>query len=458
MNLKFPGKKSVKFLKTVFCLLIILTIGCASSNERDAFDRFHKEERNSYPYVDKSQVSDQLSEIDENSTPADYLAYAALNNPGLKASFYRWKEALEKITQSRSLPDPRFNYTYFIKKVETKVGPQEQKIGLMQTFPWLSKLKFREKIAVENANAMQQKYEEAKLKLFFRVKKYYYEYYYLERAIDIMRENIDLVKYLEKIVRTKYRTGKEVYANVVKAELEIDILIDRLKSLEDLRKPVAAKLNEALNRPADTPIARLETVTEKQIEFSEDELIDSLMENNPELKSLDYEIAKEKGKIDLAEKNYFPDFTIGAEYIDTDEASNNMPDSGKDPVMVMFSINIPIWYDKYRAREKEAYAKWRAANNAIIDASNSLIADVKMAFYQFCDAGRRIRLYSNTLIPKGNESLEVTQKGFEAGKIDFTDLIDAERAILEFHLSYERALADHAQSLARLEMLTGKDL
>lgn len=135
-----------------------------------------------------------------------------------------------------------------------------------------------------------------------------------------------------------------------------------------------------------------------------------------------------------------------------------MPDSGKDPVMVMFSINIPIWYDKYRAREKEAYAKWRAANNAIIDASNSLIADVKMAFYQFCDAGRRIRLYSNTLIPKGNESLEVTQKGFEAGKIDFTDLIDAERAILEFYLSYERALADHAQSLARLEMLTGKEL
>ncbi|MBU4014313.1 MAG: hypothetical protein KJ550_12745, partial [Proteobacteria bacterium] len=128
----------LKFLKIEFCLLIILTIGCASSNERDAFDRFHEEERNSYPYADKSQVSDQPSEIDENSTLADHLAYAALNNPGLKASFYRWKEALEKITQSRSLPDPRFNYTYFIKEVETRVGPQEQKIGLMQTFPWLS--------------------------------------------------------------------------------------------------------------------------------------------------------------------------------------------------------------------------------------------------------------------------------------------------------------------------------
>ena len=448
----------LKLLKIACCLLIILTIGCASSNERDAFDRFHEEERNAYPYVDKFQVSDQLSEIDENSTPADYLTYAALNNPGLKASFYRWKEALEKITQSRSLPDPRFNYTYFIKEVETRVGPQDQKIGLMQTFPWLSKLKFRERIAVENANAMQQKYEEARLKLFFQVKKYYYEYYYLERAIEIKRENIELVKYLEEIVRAKYRTGEEVYANVVKAELEIDILIDKLKSLEDLRKPIAAKLNEALNRPIDTPIAQLEPVSEKQIEFSEDELIDSLMENNPELKILDHEIAKEKGRIDLAEKNYFPDFTIGAEYVDTDEALKDTPDNGKDPVMVMFSINIPIWYDKYRAGEKEAYAKWRAANNSIIATSNSLIADVKMAFYQFCDARRRIRLYSNSLIPKGIESLEVTQKGFESGKLDFTDLIDAERAILEFHLSYERALVDHAQSLAKLEMLTGKEL
>jgi cobalt-zinc-cadmium efflux system outer membrane protein len=447
---------NLKLLKIAFCLLIIWTIGCASSNERDAFDRFHEEARHSYPDVDKSRMSDQLPEINENSTLEDYLAYAALNNPGLKASFYRWKEALEKITQSRSLPDPRFNYTYFIKEVETRVGPQEQKIGLMQTFPWLSKLKLREKIAVENANAMQQKYEKAKLKLFFQVKKYYYEYYYLERAIDIMRKNIDLVKYLEEIVRSKYRTGKEGYANVIKAELEIDMIIDRLKRLEDLRKPVAAKLNEALNRPADTPITQLEPVSEKHIEFSEDELIDLLMENNPELKILCYEIEKEKGRIDLAGKNYFPDFTIGAEYIDTDEASNNTPDSGKDPVMVMFSINIPIWYDKYRAGEKEAYAKWRAANHSIIEASNSLIADVKMAFYQFSDDRRRIRLYRNNLIPKGIESLEVTQKGFEAGKIDFTDLVDAERTILEFHLSYERALADHAQSLAKLEMLIGK--
>lgn len=443
----------------VTALLTVWTVGCATPREQDAFDQFHAVECASYPHIDESLQPTLLPELNENATLSDYLAYAAINNPGLMAAFNRWKGSLEKISQNRTLPDPRFTYTYFVKEVETRVGPQRQKFGLVQTFPWLGKLKLRGDAATEAANAMQQQYEAAKLNLFFRVKKYYYEYYYLARAIAITQENVDLVKYLEEVALAKYRAGVGPYANVIKAQVELGKLTDRLQSLRDLRDPIVAELNAALNRPPDASLFWPQSVPEIEINSSQQDLIRWLAENNPDLKAMDFEIAKQRVGIDLARKNYFPDISIGAEFIDTDEALNPLtPDSGKDPVMAMLSINLPIWYGRYQAAEKEARAQWMAAKRSRINATNNLIADLKMSFYEFQDAKRKINLYRDTLIPKGVESLEVTQKAFESGNVDFVNLIDAQRILLEFRLSYERALADYAQGLAKLEMLVGKEL
>ena len=81
-----------------------------------------------------------------------------------------------------------------------------------------------------------------------------------------------------------------------------------------------------------------------------------------------------------------------------------------------------------------------------------------MTAYQFRDAGRKIDLYRDTLLPKASQSLKATEAAYRAGKGSFIDLVDAERIILEFELSYERALTDHGQRLGRLEMLIGRDL
>ena len=81
-----------------------------------------------------------------------------------------------------------------------------------------------------------------------------------------------------------------------------------------------------------------------------------------------------------------------------------------------------------------------------------------MVLYHFRDAERKIDLYGDALLPKTRESLKVTESGFRSGSGSFTDLIDAQRILLEFALSYERALADRSQSLAKLEMLVGQEI
>ncbi|MFH1744235.1 MAG: TolC family protein, partial [bacterium] len=133
-------------------------------------------------------------------------------------------------------------------------------------------------------------------------------------------------------------------------------------------------------------------------------------------------------------------------------------DSGSDPVMATLSLNLPIWQGKYRAAQREAEARHSATVNQRIERENGLIVDAQLAAYNFRDAERKINLYRDTLLPKAEESLNVSQQGFAAGTVGFLDLIDAQRVLLEFQISCERALANRAQKLAELEMLIGKEI
>ncbi|NQU39553.1 MAG: TolC family protein [Lentisphaerae bacterium] len=403
-------------------------------------------------------VPDALPLIDESTTLRDYLAYAALNNAGLRADFSQWKAALERIPQVKSLPDPRFNYAYFIEEVETRVGPQRQKFGLAQTFPWFGTLRLRGDAAGEAAAAAQQSYEKTKLQLFFRVKAAYYEYWYLAQALTVTREHIQLVANLEGVTRTRFKAGAEAYSSVVQAQVELGKLDDQLRTLESLREPIVATLNAAMNRPTQLPLPWPRSLPELVASFTDTQALAWLAESNPDLLRLDHLVAKEDVGIELARKSYYPDVTLGVDYGDMDEARNSgVSDSGKDPVVAMVSINLPIWYGKYRAEAREARLRKKAAEGQREDVADRLAADVKLLLYHFHDAERKIDLYGDTLVPKAEQSLEATQQGFEAGSTPFISLIDAQRMLLEFQLAHQRSQADRGRRLAEIEAIVGRE-
>ena len=154
-------------------------------------------------------ASEQAGDANSLMKLEDYLTSAALNNPGLKAAFEQWKVAVEQVPQAKSLPDPKFTYGYFIEEVETRVGPQRNRLEIMQMFPWC-KLKLKGNAAAEAANAEKQKYENIKLILFYRVKEAYYDYYYITRRITILKENVQLLEHLERKRIEAEKKGEEV--------------------------------------------------------------------------------------------------------------------------------------------------------------------------------------------------------------------------------------------------------
>ncbi|MDD5555717.1 MAG: TolC family protein [bacterium] len=448
--------RSALAILAVACLCAALA-SCASGRERQAFRDYRELEAVTYGAPSRHPPRPPLPLLTAESTLQDYLRYAALNNPGLEAAFNRWKAAIERIPQARSLPDPRFAYGWFIEAVETRVGPQRNRFGWYQTFPWIHRLMLQGGMAAEAAAAERKRFDAQKLRLFYRVKDAYYEYYYVARAIAVTGENAKLLKDFEEIARRKYRVGTAAHPDVIRAQVELGKIEDRLRSLEDLRGPVVARLNAALNRPVGMPLPEPSTVPEEKIEAGDDQLIAWMREGNPELAAMDFDIEKERKGVSLAKEWFIPDVTLGLDWIQTDRAPMVTSDNGKDPIIANVSVNLPVWYDKYKAAEREAQARFIAAQRARLDMENRLAYDLKMALYNYRDAERKIDLYGRTLMQKGEESLRATETAYRAGNIDFLNLIDAQRILIEFQLSYERALADRAQRFAELEMLVGRE-
>lgn len=438
--------------------VFILLCACAGGRESAAFREAAEVEKSlQLPAAPEAGESELLFPGDSASLNV-LLNYAELNNPDLKSAFNRWKSALQRVPQARALADPMFAYRYAVQEMETPMRPEKHRLSLEQMFPWFGTLRLRGDAALEEANMAGAMYQAARLRVFFEVKDAYYEYAYLLRAIAVMEENVQLLRYLEEVVLAKYRAGSVPHSSLIKAQVERDKLEDQLRSMSDMLNPVRARLNAALNRPSRAELPPPGRIPLDTVNVSEGRWIAWLQEHNPDLKASGFQIEREKFSASLARKSYYPDITLGVEYGILGAASSpEMRGSGKNPLMAMVGLNLPLWWGKNRAAVNEARAGYQASLQARQNLENELLSALQMALYQFRDAGRREKLYREALLPRAKQALNVTQSAFETGKVDFLDLVDAQRTYLEFQLALERAQADCAQRLAELEMLTGRE-
>jgi outer membrane protein TolC len=403
------------------------------------------------------QASTELDDANNLLELSDYLRYAALNNAELKAKFESWKVSLEQIPQAKAFDDPKFTYSYFIEEIETRVGPQRNKFGIMQIFPWFGKIEAKADAATARANAAKQQYEHTKLKLFQDVKNAFYEFSYLATAIDIARENFELLKHFEEVARTKYRSSEATHPDIIRAQIELATLEDVVKSLEKLKEPTVARLNAILNRQDNEELSWPAKEDIVEVGLIRENIIEKIANMNPELAELDWQREAAKADVELAKKKFYPDIGVGLDWIQADEAMmGGVRDSGKDAVALMFSVNIPIWRDSYKAAERQAQATVRKYQQQKIDTQNKKIYQALQVIYDIEDSKRKMDLYGNILVSKAKELVQASESAYRAGTIDFLSLIDAQRMLLKYQLNYDRAKTDNQQSIAALEALVGE--
>ncbi|MCK4562504.1 MAG: TolC family protein, partial [Flavobacteriaceae bacterium] len=220
----------------------------------------------------------------------EYLKIAAENNPGLKAKFSDYMASMEKVPQVGTLPDPQFAFGYFIQPVETRVGPQKATLGLKQAFPWFGLLGSKEDVATDLAKAKYELFENSKSNLFFEVKTAFYNYYFMEKAIKITKDNIEILRIFKNLSLVKIEAGNASIVDELRVELELNDLENQLALFIDTKNVFQAKFNNLLNRDNSLKINSPKQLWQDQLPFENLTILDSIYNNNHEIKSIDYKL------------------------------------------------------------------------------------------------------------------------------------------------------------------------
>ncbi len=398
-------------------------------------------------------------EVPRGKTALPELIEEALSqNPQIKAARNEWEASLQVIPQAKSLPDPMLSYSYFGQSVETRLGPQRNKFSLSQKFPFFGKLSLKGEIARKGASVLEEQYMAVKLNIVLKVKKAFFSLFWLDRAIRIAQEEKEVLERLTKIAEKKYETGEANQQDVLKAQLEISKVQDKILILNQRRRAIAAELNALLNRRPDSFIGEVEEFEVPELRFELEKLYEWAREMRPELRKAQHFIEKNEESLKLAKKNYFPDFRLMLDYIDIGGGTTTNIKDGRNSWMASVGINIPIWRKKLRASVAEAATKLKASQDSYKNVQNETLSRVNELFFEVETASEQVNLYKYSLLPQAEQSLKASEVGYLTGKVDFLNLLDAERMVLLIRIGYFKTIADLGKSLAQLERVIGKDL
>jgi outer membrane protein TolC len=379
-------------------------------------------------------------------------------NLQIKAAEKEWQAALEKIPQAKSLPDPMLGYAHFGQSIETRLGPQRNKISLSQRFPFFGKLKIKGNIAQQTAFLQQEHLNAVKADTILQVKSAYYSLYWIDRSVEISLEEKDVLKRLARIAEKKYMTAQASQQDVLKAQLEITKITNKILTLEQARNEIIAALNTLLDREPGSSFGKTEDFDIPDLEMDQEKLQILSREMRPELKRVQHQIKREDEKLKLAKKSFYPDFSIMVDYIDIGGGTTNNPEDGRNAWMASVGISIPLWRKKLRASEAEATIRMKAGEDQYKYLENETNSRINEIILDMKTAREQLDLYDHSLLPQAEQSLKASEVGYLAGKVDFLNLLDSERMILGIKNGYFKIKSDLGKSAALLERIVGKEL
>jgi outer membrane protein TolC len=391
------------------------------------------------------------------TTLENYLKIAAENNPELKATFSAYMTAMEKVPQVGALPDPQVAFGYFIEPVETRVGPQKWKFNLAQSFPWFGLLEAKKNVATDMAKAKFEKFENTKSNLFFEVKTAFYNYYFMEKAINITKQNMDILQVFKQLSLVKIEAGKASIVDELRVELELNDLENKLALFKDTKNTIQTNFNNLLAREVSNSIEIPDTLWQDKLPFDKLNMLDEIYNNNHQLKSIDYRLNAFENQEVVAKKEGLPKFNIGLNYTVVDKnPSSTAVDNGKDAFLFpSVGIKIPIFRKKYKALIKEAKLLQEAETYKKEDKKNVLSTIYTSSYKNYSDGERRIAL-NKKQAQIAKKVLDVLITSYSTDAKDFEEVLRIERQLLKYELAYQQALIDKNAAIAFMNYLIGK--
>ncbi len=398
----------------------------------------------------------RAQEISTGPITLEAVTAAALrDNPELKAARKALEAAAQLPAQAGALPDPALTVTHMTTPVQTKAGPLDDKISLTQKFPFPGKRGLGRDAAAAEAEVARQAARAKALEIAARAARAFYDLYYVERSLEILGEQQEVLDGIARVANDKYAVGKAPQAMVFKAQVELAKLGEELLTARELRESARAALNALLNRPPAAPLGAPRAPAAAPAVPEADRLEALALEARPELLALKALEAKREKERKLALRQYFPDLMLGYEYTFIGSGTTAMSYDGRDAKGVMAGINLPLWLGRNRAAVKGKEAARDAARATLEDMTNQTRWQVRDLWAKADTAARLLALYDTTVLPQASAALEAMQAAYGADKAGFLDLLDSQRTLLDSELQQAANRAALAVALAELDRVTG---
>ena len=390
----------------------------------------------------------------------DYMRLALDRNPGLIRALAQYRSVLQRLPQVSALPDPMLAFTNYIRTPETRVGSQTNAITLSQQFPWFGTLGMREQVAAKEAAIYRQQYEAAKDEAVRQVKTAYYNLAFIDLAVDINDEERLLLDHYEKLAESRYQQGAGLQQAAVKLQAEITRVQSRLEELKSRRVDAEAALNTLMNRPAETPFPRIKLPPVPAVEGDYKQLYRVGRQNRPEVLASLLGIERDEKRIDLARKDYWPSFNLGASFVNVDArqvVAGAMPidQNGKNVYSINLGINLPVHRSKYDAEVAEATEAKLASTHGYQQTVNAVESSIREAGFHIGTLREQMTLFNTTLVPQTQQSLQSAEAAYSTGSLGVLDLLDSERVLLDVRLGLAQFITDYMKSLADMERAIG---
>ena len=390
----------------------------------------------------------------------ELIAEAVRNNPDLQAARSEFEAARSRVSPAGALDDPMLELGVLNVPVQSLSLRREdmtmKMIGLTQRLPYPGKRALRRELAEKEADASDSNLREATNRVMRDVKVGVIDLSRVEESVRLVEKNRRILAQFLAIAEARYAVGQGAQADVLKAQTQLSKMLDELIKLERERPMIEAELNRALGRMSAPKTFMAPALQVRQVTLRLDDLREMARGNRPQLLAQQSLADRNSKALDLARKDYYPDFDVRFSYGQRD----NFQDMRReDMISFTVAINLPVWRASKRdPRVAEAQSMRDQALRMYDARLNEINAMLRQQAATAEQSLKSVRLYESGILPQARLAVEASLAAYKVNRVDVFTLLDNQMTVLNYEIGHVANLAAHNKALAEIEFLTGKSL
>ncbi|MFZ0579707.1 MAG: TolC family protein [Candidatus Acidiferrales bacterium] len=389
----------------------------------------------------------------------DALQEAEQNNPQIQAARQDWQAAKQVPSQVSTLPDPQFSVQQFsVGSPRPFAGYTNSNfayigLGVSQDLPYPGKLRLKGEIAKRDADVVQQGYESVRRSVLAEVKSTYFQLGYLSKTLGILESDGELLQQVEQAADARYRSGMGNQQDLLQAQVERTKLLREITMHHLEMAKAQARIKQLLNRTQSSPDVEPSELPETPLPYTFEKLLSAMKAQNPEISGAEKMVERQKLQVDMAHKDFYPDFNVQYMWQRTD------PAQFRAYYMFTFGVRVPIYRSrKQRPELAQAEAELSRSHSEWESQSQQAASEVKVQYETAQKTAELLKIYKEGLVPQARAEFQAGIAAYQNNRQDFQSLLASFLDVLHIDEEYWKSIAERETALARLEELTGLSL